>query len=76
MPRNFYSSLTDRNISDKEYNNVPKVWNITEMKSMKDYHDLYLKCGMLLLAGVFGKKIEKRIMDYVECTRFKLGCNT
>ena len=31
------------------------------MKSMKDYHDLYLKSDMLLLAGVFGKKQKKEL---------------
>ena len=41
----FYSSLTSKKISDKEYEHVPKVWN-------KDYHDLYLKCDVLLLADV------------------------
>ena len=25
------------------------------MKTLKDYHDLYLKCGALLLADVFEK---------------------
>ena len=56
LPRKerFYSSLTGKKISDKEYEYV-KVWNKFEMKTMKDYHDLYLKCDVLLLADVFEK---------------------
>ena len=45
----FYSSLTDRKISDKKYEHVLNVWNKFEMKTMKDYHDVYLKCDLLLL---------------------------
>ena len=51
----FYSSLTDRKIADKEYEYVLNVWSKFEMKSMKDYQDLYLKCDILLLADVFEK---------------------
>ena len=29
---------------------VQKVWNKFETKTMIDYHDLYLKCDILLLA--------------------------
>ena len=46
------------------------------MKMMKDYHDLYLKCDVLLLADVLEKfkNNSLRIMDYVQCsTMFKLG---
>ena len=39
----FYSLLTGKKISDKEYEHVLKVWNKFEMKTTKDYHDLYLK---------------------------------
>ena len=42
----FYSSLTGKKISNKEYDNVLKVWNKFEMKTVKDYHDLYLKCDV------------------------------
>ena len=39
----FYSSLTGRKISDKDYKHVLNVWNKFEMKTMKDYHDLNLE---------------------------------
>ena len=43
----FYSSLTSDKNSDKEYEHLFKVWNKFEMKMMKDYHDLHLKCDVL-----------------------------
>ena len=52
---NLYSSSTSRKISEKEYEHVLKVWNKFEMKAMNDYHDLYLKCDVLLLPDVFQK---------------------
>ena len=51
----FYSLLTVEKISDKEYEHVLKVWNKFEVKTMKDYHSLYLKCDVLLLEDVFEK---------------------
>ena len=47
-----YSSITGEKINDKEYKHVLNVWNKFKMKTMKDYHDLYLKCDVLLLAGI------------------------
>ena len=57
LPRKekFYSSLTGKKISDKEYEHVHKVLNKFDMKTVKDYHNLYLKCNVLLLADVFEK---------------------
>ena len=46
----FYSLLTSKTVSDKEYDHALKVWNKSEMKTMKDYYDLYLKCDVLFLA--------------------------
>ena len=44
----FYSSLTDRKISDKEYEHVLIAWKKFRMEMMKDYRDLYLKRYVLL----------------------------
>ena len=33
------------------------VWNVLEMNTVGDYHYLYLKIGVLLLADVFEKFI-------------------
>ena len=51
----FYSSFTNRKITNKEYGHVVNVWNKFHRKTMKDYHDLYLKWNVLLLADVFEK---------------------
>ena len=55
LPRKemFCSFLTGKKIIDKEYEHVAKVSNIFEMKTTKDYYDLYLKCYVLLLTDVF-----------------------
>ena len=49
----FYGLLTDRKIIDNEYEHALNVWKKIEMKKMKDYHDLCLKCNVLFLADVF-----------------------
>ena len=36
IKENFYSSLTSRKISDKEYKHFLNVWNNFEMKTRKD----------------------------------------
>ena len=63
----FYSSLTGNKISDKEYRHVLNVWSKFEMKTMKDYHDLYLKCKVLLLANVFEKFRDNSLKNFGLC---------
>ena len=37
------------------------------MKTMKDYHDLYLKCDVLLLPDVFEKFRKKSLKNFGLC---------
>ena len=54
-------------ISNKEYEHVLEVWNKFEMKTMKDYHDLYLKCEVLTLADVFETSRNNSLNNYGLC---------
>ena len=49
----FYSILDDEGITDKAYQHAKNVWAAFNLKTMWDYHDLYLKSDLLLLADVF-----------------------
>ena len=49
----FFSKLTGKGISNKNYSHVLNVWNSFNMESMKDYHKLYNETDALLLADVF-----------------------
>ena len=53
----FASSIIIIKNSDKGYDNVLNIWNKFEMKTILDYHGLYLKGEVLLLADVFEKFI-------------------
>ena len=71
----FYILLSGKGISDKEYQHVPILWNKIEIKAIRDYHKLYLKCDVLLLTKVL-EKIKNRWLELFEQTSFKLRCNT
>ena len=49
----FYSKLSGRGITEKDYKHVWNVWNSFKMKTFKEYHELYNITDVLLLADVF-----------------------
>ena len=49
----FYSILNHEFISDEQYEHAQNIWDTFNLKTMGDYHDLYLKSDILLLADVF-----------------------
>ena len=49
----FYSRLSMQGISDKDYEHAQKVWDSMKEKTLGEYHDVYLKTDVLLLADVF-----------------------
>ena len=59
----FYSILNDQHITDEEYNHAMKVWKSFKIKTMGEYHNLYLGSDVLLLADVF-ENFRKTCLEY------------
>ena len=49
----FYSILNDQHMTDDEYDHAKKVWKTFKIKTMGEYHELYLGSDVLLLTDVF-----------------------
>ena len=61
--KDFYSILNNEHISDEQYKHAQNVWDTFNLKTMGDYHDLYLKSDILLLADVF-ENFRKTCLQY------------
>ena len=51
----FYSRLTEEDITNDDYNKAKQVWKHFDIKNMGEYHDVYFKADVLLLTDVFEK---------------------
>ena len=49
----YYSILNDQEITDEDYEHSIKIWEEDQIKNLGEYHDLYLKIDVLLLAEIF-----------------------
>ena len=59
----FYSILNNEHITDEDYSHSQNVWNTFQLQTMGEYHNLYLKSDILLLADVF-ENFRKTCLQY------------
>ena len=59
----FYSILNNEHITDEDYKHAQTVWETFNLNTMDDYHNLYLKSDILLLADVF-QNFRKTCLQY------------
>ena len=49
----FYSNLNMSNVSEGDYEHAQRVWKEFNIHNLGDYHDLYLRTDVILLANMF-----------------------
>ncbi|XP_053209837.1 uncharacterized protein LOC128393666 [Panonychus citri] len=49
----FYSHLCRKTIDESTYSNLQRIWNHFNCQNLGDFHDIYLKVDVLLLAAIF-----------------------
>ena len=59
----FHSKLNMSGVSDQDYEHACRVWSDFGVRNLGEYHDLYLKTDVILLANVF-KAFRKVCLDH------------
>ena len=49
----FYSELNKENITDKDYAQTQKVWEVFKIKNLGKYHDLYFQSDTIIACRCF-----------------------
>ena len=49
----FYSNLNTSSISEEDYQHAQRVWKLFGIRDLGDYHNLYLRTDVVLLANVY-----------------------
>ena len=60
----YYSQLTGKNISEKDYEFANNVWKTFKLKNLGELHDLYMGTDVNLLADVFEAFREFNLKHY------------
>ena len=63
IKKDFFSIIYNQHITHEQYDHAQTVWNTFDLKTMGDYHDLYLKSDTLLLADIF-ENFRKTCLQY------------
>ena len=60
--KEFTNKLTGKVLSDEDFKRAHHIWELFSCESLEDYHNIYLKVDVVLLADVF-EKFRKMCME-------------
>ena len=62
----FFNDLQQKSISEEDYRHAQKVWKTFNMRDLGEYHDLYMKTDVLLLADVYLKISDVSVFKHID----------